>query len=122
MLLKKNRVTKKDMEEMFKRGSSVFSANLNLRFLLNSTEKEPKIAFIVPKTVSKKAIIRNRLRRRGYQIIQEKLSSLPKKMKMVFIFGKNSSKIFTETGKKGRLSLKKLEEEINFFISKLQIR
>ncbi len=119
MLLKKNRVTKKDIEEMFKKGSSVFSPNLNLRFLVNSTEKEPKVAFIVPKTVSKKAVIRNRLRRRGYQIIQKKLSSLPQKLKAVFVFGKNSTKIFAESGKKGILSLKKLEEEINFFISKL---
>lgn len=119
MLLKKNRVTKKDIEEIFKKGSSVFSSNLNLRFLSNSKEKEPKIAFIVPKTVSKKAVVRNKLRRRGYQIIQKSLILLPQNLKGAFIFGKNSAKIFAGGGKKANLSLKKLEEEINFFISKL---
>lgn len=119
MLLKKNRPNKKDIEEIFKKGSSVFSSNLNLRFLINNKENEPKIAFIVPKSISKKAVVRNKLRRRGYKIIQKNLSFIPKNLKGAFIFGKNSSKIFAESGKKANLAIKKLEEELNFFISKL---
>lgn len=95
MLLKKNRVTKKEIEEIFKKGSSLFSPSLNFKFLINFKEKEEKdfkISFIVPKTISKKAIIRNKMRRIGYKTIKKNLFLLPFNLTGAFIFKKNDTK------------------------------
>ncbi|MEI8270808.1 MAG: ribonuclease P protein component, partial [bacterium] len=64
MLSKKNRVNKKLIDKIFKEGRFVNSPNLTLKFIKEES-LYPKIAFISPKTASKKAVDRNLLRRRG---------------------------------------------------------
>ena len=72
MSLKKNRINKKEIEDVFKFGRFINSPNLSLKFFIDSNKnKETLIGFITPKTVSNKAVDRNLLRRRGYFILNK---------------------------------------------------
>ena len=87
MLPKKNRADKRAVEKIFKKGKFVDCLNLTFKFLITS-EKERKISFIVPKSVAKKAVKRNYLRRLGYFALQKHFNSLPFGIIGVFIFKK----------------------------------
>jgi ribonuclease P protein component len=131
MLPKKNRVNTKNVEKIFKEGFFVNSQNLTFKFIKNggqgSTLRDPKgrtlpatpqISFIVPKTVSKKAVIRNLLRRRGYNILEKYFSNIPPLLGVI-IFGKKSLEFFA--GKKAlqKNSFQNLENEIKIVLNKI---
>lgn len=86
MLPKRNRASKKDLEEVFKSGSFLNSKGLTLRYL---SSKSSKISFIVPKTLTKSAVKRNSLRRSGYLALKKylKVSKEPL-IKGAFIYKK----------------------------------
>ena len=65
--LKKN----KDFEQIFKKGKSVKGDFLLLKIVKNKLNKN-RFAAIVSQKVSKKAIIRNKIRRRIAEIIRQK--------------------------------------------------
>jgi len=87
MLPKKNRVTKRDVDLLFKAGRYIGGANLSFKFLLNKGGPT-KISFIVPKSVAKLAVKRNGLRRCGYRAIQKYLQHFPAGLIGVFVFKK----------------------------------
>ena len=87
MLKKANRVSKKTLDEVFKSGRFINSPALTLKYA-QSGEAEPRISFIVPKNVAKSAVVRNALRRRGYQAIVGHLATLPQGFIGAFIFKK----------------------------------
>ncbi len=119
MLSKKNRVNKKLIDIIFKEGKFINSPNLTLKFIKEGF-LSPKIAFITPKTTSKKAIDRNLLRRRGYFIIKKYLKCFPTGFDGAFVFGKKSMEIFG--GKKNKIKnpVKSLENEIKIILYKLK--
>ena len=86
MLPKKNRVDKKTIEKIFKEGKVVNSLNLTFKFI--KTNSGSRISFIAPKSVSRKAVIRNSLRRRGYFILKKYFNKFPIGLAGVFIFKK----------------------------------
>ena len=88
MLPKKNRANKKDVDIVFKNGSFINSTSLTFKFLIKIGNKEPKISFVCPKGVSKKAVIRNKLRRLGYLALSKHLLSFPVETIGLFIFKK----------------------------------
>lgn len=88
MLLKKNRADKKAVEKIFKEGRFLNSPNLTFKFILNNHSSPPRISFIVPKSVAKKAVERNHLRRLGYSILKKHLDSSPTGLLGVFVFKK----------------------------------
>lgn len=94
MLPKKNRVTTKEVEDIFKRGSFLNSPNLTFKYLRNST-KVVKISFIAPKSVAKLAVKRNLLRRRGYTALALELPLSPLGIIGVFVFRKYQDDIPT---------------------------
>ena len=108
MLPKKNRADKKAVAEVFKEGKFLNSGNLTFKFVPNSGLALPRISVIVPKTISKKAVERNFLRRRGYRILKKYLDQFPAKLSGVFIFKKPISSIL------------EIENEIKIILSKLQ--
>jgi len=113
MLPKKNRVDKKAVEKIFSVGKFVNSTNISLKFFTTPKGKElPKISFIVPKSVSKKAITRNLMRRRGYAVIKKYMNDIPLGFVGVFVFNKKSGNLFEikKTGDKNPVFL--LENEI----------
>src|SRR3989344_8774988 len=77
MIPKKNRVNRKEIDEIFRRGRSLYSPSLTLRFVWNKEKLPPKISFITPKTLFPKAVKRNLLRRRGYAALPPHLSRFP---------------------------------------------
>ncbi len=88
MLPPKNRVDKKNVDLIFKKGNFLNSPNLTFKFLLIKGSLQPRISFIVPKNISKKAVVRNLLRRRGYIALEKHLKSFPVSLLGVFIFKK----------------------------------
>jgi ribonuclease P protein component len=90
MFPKKNRASKKDIDLIFKDGSFFNSANLTFKYIVKNNNLEPRVSFIAPKTASKKAIIRNRLRRLGYNILKKHKNQFPAGLIGVFVFSKNS--------------------------------
>lgn len=70
MLKPENRLkTYKDFKDTKKKGKSVHSPFLSLRYLVNK-DLDIKFAFIVSKRVSKKAVIRNRIKRQLREIVR----------------------------------------------------
>ena len=93
MLPKRNRVNKKEVDEIFKNGSFVNSPNLTFKFL-HKKGIESKISFISPKSISKKAVIRNKLRRIGYNILKKNKNYLPVGLIGVFVYKKYQDDIY----------------------------
>ena len=92
MLPKKNRVSKKEVDLIFKQGKIITSPNLTFKYLKNQN-KGIKISFIVPKNAAKLAVKRNLLRRRGYAALQNHLDQFPAGLMGVFIFKKRQENI-----------------------------
>ncbi len=113
MLPKNTRLNKNDIEILFKKSFFANSNNLTLKFLNNHSDF-PKIAFITPKNVSKLAVKRNSLRRKGYSVIKKYLKSLPKGFLGAFVFGKKSFSVF---GIKN--GAQELENEIKTILNKI---
>ncbi|OHA18909.1 MAG: ribonuclease P protein component [Candidatus Taylorbacteria bacterium RIFCSPHIGHO2_01_FULL_45_63] len=75
MLPRRQRISRALFQELLKKGVSFHAGNLSLR-VLKKDAREPHFAFVVPNNVSKKAVARNRLRRRGYSIVEKYLPLL----------------------------------------------
>jgi len=87
MLPKKNRADKKLVEKIFKEGRFISFSGLSFKFL-NGKQSFPRISFVVPKKVEKKAVGRNLLRRQGYSILEKYFGKIPSGISGVFIFNK----------------------------------
>ena len=75
-LNKKNRLKRtKDFEGVFKRGKSIKGEFLFIRYLKNNLEF-PRFAFVVSAKVSKKAVVRNRIRRILSEAVRSELKNL----------------------------------------------
>lgn len=118
MFPKKNRVEKKLVEKIFKEGEFLNSPNLTLKFIKKET-KIPQFSFIAPKTVSKRAVDRNLLRRRGYSALRKHIHLFPKNIAGAFIFGKKSLGFFGGRKNKTINPFKNLENEIEKILNKI---
>ncbi|MFZ2072675.1 MAG: ribonuclease P protein component [Minisyncoccia bacterium] len=120
MLSKNNRADKKAVDQIFKEGRFVNSTNLTLKFInLLQKNTHPRISFIVPKTVSKKAVVRNLLRRRGYAVLRKYFKQFPSGFLGVFIFNKKGGEVFSGRKNKNKNPIKELENEIKLILNKL---
>ena len=73
MLPKINRIKKKnDFDVIFKKGKSLKTSLLVFKIVKNGL-KENRFGFIVSKNISKKAVVRNKIRRRFSEIVKEKI-------------------------------------------------
>jgi len=78
MLSKVNRLKKqKDIEWVFKRGKGVKEAFLFLKFVKNNLNAS-RFAFVVSLKVSKKAVLRNKIKRRLRELVKSRLSKIKK--------------------------------------------
>ncbi len=77
------------MDNLFKNGRSFSSPSLSLRFINDPSEKLARISVSVPKSVTKKAVARNSLRRKGYRAIQKIKHPLPQGFVGMLLFKKN---------------------------------
>lgn len=119
MISKKNRNSRKDIEQIFKFGRFFVSPNISLKFIKNPNNVK-MFSFITPKSVSKKAVIRNLLRRRGYVILKKYLTIIPNGLMGVFVFGKKSAMFFGGRKSKNLKPMNNLENEIKNLVFKLK--
>lgn len=65
-----------------------------------SAKKSSRFAFSVSKKVSNKAVVRNKLRRRGYEAVGELISQVKSGFLAVFVLKKGAEKLKFEEYKK----------------------
>ncbi len=119
MLSKKNRTDKKAVEKIFKKGVFLGSDNLILKYTKEDSQNKPQISFIAPKGVAKKAVDRNKLRRRGYSILRKYMQHFPLSFSGAFVFGKNSVALFGGRKNKIKNPSQDLEKEIIIILKRL---
>ena len=98
MLPSKNRLKKKkDFEQVFKRGKSFQDNALSLKLTENNL-KVSRFGFVVGLKVSKKAFLRNKIRRRLREIVKIRLPQTKTGLDVVLIVGQGFiDKDFQET-------------------------
>ncbi|MEK9177609.1 MAG: ribonuclease P protein component [Patescibacteria group bacterium] len=74
MLKKSNRLTTKQVLDVLKNGKVLSSPLFILRYIIN--QSDTRISAVAPVKIAKKAVIRNRARRRVYGAIREFFSSI----------------------------------------------
>lgn len=90
MLPKENRLTKKKaFDQLLKKGQAYFSQTLILKIIKNNLYIS-RFGFIISKKIAKKAVIRNKLKRRLREIIRKDISQLKGGYDIVIIAKKNS--------------------------------
>lgn len=108
MLPKRNRISRKQIEQIFKSGVFINGTNLSFKFILPHPDLNPtQISFIVPKTITKSAVTRISLRRAGYNAIKNHINQFPLGIIGVFVF------------KKIEKNLSILENEIKEILNKI---
>ncbi len=85
MLPLKNRLKKeKEFQLVFNHGRFIASDLLFIRFLDNGIN-EIRVGFIVSKKVSKKAVLRNRIKRVLREVIRNKMGRMKKNVDMIIV-------------------------------------
>lgn len=102
MFPKKNRLEKKSFHFLFKNGRKKNFINFTLIYFKNNYFKENKFGIIVSSAVSKKAILRNKLKRRTKVIVFNLSKKINTPKGIIIILKKQSS----------NLSFNELEKEI----------
>jgi len=113
MLPLSQRIRRRDFDDIFKKGRFWQSDNVSLVTLKieGPDSNKSKFAFSASKKVSKKAVVRNKLRRRGYAAIQKLISKTKPSFLAVFIFKKEADS----------LSFEEIEKEITFLLRKSKL-
>lgn len=85
MLKQENRIShNKDFDRAFKTGQSFYSKILGLKVVDNQLVNN-RIGILINTKVSKKAVVRNKIRRQIREIIKEKLSNLKEGKDIIII-------------------------------------
>lgn len=85
MLPQANRIKKKkDFDLIFKKGKTFKGSFLILKVLKNNLNRS-RFGLMVSLKISKKAVIRNKIRRRASEIIRTKLNNIKTGFDLVFI-------------------------------------
>lgn len=109
MFLRKNRLTsKKDIERVFKMGRYFFVKDLGIKFIKNNLDY-PRFACVVSNKISKKAVERNRIKRRLREILRLAIPDLPQDIDLV---------VFTRPGIK-EIDYHEMEARIHACLKKL---
>jgi ribonuclease P protein component len=78
MLAKKYRFHRQNhVRRVYRSGSSARTTHLSLKFLKQKETSDSRLAVVVSKKVDKRATIRNRIRRRVYEVIRTNWNDLP---------------------------------------------
>jgi ribonuclease P protein component len=74
----------KGLNFAYKSGQIVRGGQLSLRYALNTRRQTYRVAVVVSKKVDKSAVVRNRIRRRLYEIIRKHLTGFEQPLDLVF--------------------------------------
>ena len=103
MLKRINRIgTKKEFEEVKEKGRA-YQAPLLAMVILKKEDEEKKFGLVVSKRISKKAVIRNKIRRTVYEVLRRQLDKISKGVRGIVlvrmaIVGKGTEEIEREIG------------------------
>jgi len=90
MLPKINRLKKKrDFEHVFKQGRGLKQGFLSLKFVKNGLEAT-RFGFVVGQKVSRKAVIRNKVKRRLRDLVRGRIGEIKKGFDVVIVAGKGA--------------------------------
>lgn len=89
MLPRRNRLCSEDFEKIIKEGNFFPARFFSLRILKNNLNYS-RFGIVVGGKVTKKAVSRNKIRRRSYEIIRREWSTVPMGFDIVF-FAKKSA-------------------------------
>lgn len=82
------------MRFVYQRGQNVRSGAINLRFVENPRRKSYRAAVVVSRKVSKSAVVRNRIRRRIYELVREHARQLGRPLDLVFtVYGEDAAQL-----------------------------
>ena len=112
MLPKKQKLTKLDFSLFKKRGKILHSHHLTLTVYEAAQTKNNKFSFVVSKKVSKKSVVRNKLKRTGYDTIRSLMVHIKEKGVSCVFFLKNGAENLTK---------KQLSNEISELLGKAGI-
>jgi len=90
MLFKKHKISRKEFPESDKNG--LFYNSKNLTLIVKKPKKDSKnskVSFIVSKKVAKSAVLRNKIKRRGYYAMKKIIDSTKPNMIAVFVLKKD---------------------------------
>ena len=104
---------KKDIQELFTRGSSFYSGSLRIIWLKNSANT--RVLFAVPKRNHKKAVIRNKLKRRLREAYRLHKMRLPENIHydIAYIYTSRRVRLYQDIEHDMILSLETLANENN---------
>jgi len=110
MLKKSNRITKdKEFDRAFKIGQSFYTKLFGIKAASNGLEIN-RLGVLISTKVSKKAVIRNKVKRQVREIIQKELPNLKNgKDLVIIVFSQILGKKFEEIKEAFILALKKLK-------------
>ena len=69
----------------YKRGQTVRGQAVSLKYTENNRQSDYRVAVVVSKKVSKSAVVRNRIRRRVYEIARHELSGVMQSYDLIFM-------------------------------------
>lgn len=69
---------------VYRSGQTIRGTQCMLRYVKNERRKSPRVAVVVSKKVSKSAVVRNRIRRRIYEIVRQYEPAISEPYDMVF--------------------------------------
>jgi ribonuclease P protein component len=114
--LKRIRLKRKEFKEVLKDGKVFKNDGLVMKVIFKEGEK--KIGFLISKKISKKAVVRNKLKRRLRELLREKFGNLKEGLRIVFIplpsLEKKNFKELKEVLEKVLIRSKVLKNEHNF--------
>lgn len=104
MLSKKNKIDKHLFKEVFEQGKKYNSNFFSIR-IFPIEEKNTRFSFVVPVRVSKKAVVRNKMKRRGRYIVSKVIYSIKEGFALIVFFKKESEKVDFDVLEKDLLSI-----------------
>ncbi len=69
---------------VYQRGQAVRGSLVSLRYVLNSRQQRYRVAVVVSRKVSKSAVVRNRIRRRIYEIVRVAAAQITEPYDLIF--------------------------------------
>jgi ribonuclease P protein component len=79
---------------VYQRGQTTRDQLIALRYAVNDRQKSYRVAVVVSRKVSKSAVVRNRIRRRLYEIVRNAAGGIVEPYDMVFtVYGEEAAKI-----------------------------
>lgn len=107
MIARKNRFTKHLFEKTFKKCRRIKIGDF--LFLVSKGRQRTRVSVVVGKKISKKAVVRNRIRRQIYETIRPEIQYFSKPWNIIFLY--KGTEIF-QTAEEFQKAFQKLQKQL----------